>query len=83
MSFWLMSPASNGHFPFLGFKRFFLNLVLLAECLLEKPLIKSTYSGFKFLLDIPEGTNVYHLCINRVISRSISALVFNISERNL
>jgi len=78
-----MSSASNGHFPFLGFKRFFLNLVLLAKYLLEKPLIKSTYSSFKFLPDIPGGTSVYHLCINRVISRSISALVFNTSERNL
>lgn len=78
-----MSPASDRHFPFLGFKRFFLNLVLLAECPLEKPLIKSTYSGFKFLPDILGGTSVYHLCINRVISRSISAPVFNTSKRNL
>jgi len=78
-----MSLASNRYFPFLGFKWFFLNLVLLAECLLKEPLIKSTYSGFKFLPDILGGTSVYYLCINRVISRSISALVFNISKRNL
>jgi len=78
-----MSPAFNGHFPFLGFKRFFFNLVLLAEYPLEKPLIKSTYSSFKFLLDILGGTSVHYLYINRVISRSISTLVFNISKRNL
>ena len=78
-----MSPASNRYFPFLGFKQFFLNLVLLAKCLLEKPLVKSIYSGFKFLLDIPGGTSVHYLYINRVISKSISALVFNISKRNL
>jgi len=78
-----MSLAFNGHFPFLGFKQFFLNLVSLAKCPLEKPLIKSTYSSFKFLLDIPGGTSVHYLCINRVISRSISALVFNTSKRNL
>jgi len=78
-----MSLASNRHFPFLGFKRFFFNLVLLAECLLKEPLIKSTYSGFKFLPNILEGTSVHYLYINRVISRSISTLVFNISKRNL
>ena len=78
-----MSPTSNRHFLFLDFKRFFLNLILLTEYPLEKPLIKSTYSGFKFLLDILGGTSVYYLYINKVIFKSISALVFNTSERNL
>ena len=78
-----MSPAFNRYFPFLGFKRLFFNLVLLAEYLLEKPLIKNTYSSFKFLLNILGGTSVYYLYINRVIFRSISILVFNISKKNL
>jgi len=76
-----MFSASNGYFPLLSFKWVFFNLILLAKYLLKKPLIKNTYNSFKFLLDILKGINVYHLYINKMISKSIFILVFNISKK--